>query len=160
MSDRLKDIPLEGKVVRIKEDTVWGGFGRQNMRITLIIKNEIFGVNQHVSFVRPGEGGDILTTLINDFKDGKEINVKGRISYSLYNPGGSKELSKNVKHLKDTTDWKKISEDDKKALKVLLGMRIAPYWGEMVLEVSVENKVKYLICADEGTVAGADIYLQ
>lgn len=170
MPDKLKEIPLDGKVTGFKEDTVWGGgafASRRDLRTMLIIKNEILGLNHYVAFVRSGQPGDILSALINDFKTGQELKVKGKISYYLGDPmalfgaqGDFKKVIKRVKYLAKVTDWQQISEDDKTALREFLSRIIAPYSGEVHFNILLGDKVKYVIYADEWTIGSADIFLQ
>lgn len=89
MDKILRDIPVEGKITNIGEDTVQGGSGfapRLNLRITLYFENEILGVEQAIWFVRPGEPKGILGNLIDDYRADKELRIKGKMSYLLIHP--------------------------------------------------------------------------
>lgn len=167
-SARLNDMPLEGKVVGIVDDAVGAGFGQLNLRTQLIIKNEYLGERQQVEFIRPGQPGDILTALINDFKADKEIKIKGTVSYDnldnltfAHTDKSRKELLKRVKRLAGTVDWGQVTEDEKNILADFLSIIIIPGWGyaEMRLVVSVEDKAKYLIFAGAHSFNGARLYL-
>lgn len=166
MAKFLKDIPVEGKVVGFREDTVFGGsllFPRRELRILLIVRNEILKVDQSISFVRPGGQGNILGTLIDDFKVDEKLNVKGKISYQIdvssMMPRDFKKLLNDVKHLAGTANWEKIHVNDRAALRAFLGRIISPHGGEINLKVSVGKRIKYLIYKEEGWVGSADIYL-
>lgn len=177
MDGILKDIPLEGKIASIGEDTVAGGsliFPTRNLRITLYFKNEILRVRQDICFTRSLESGDILGSLINDFKDGKELRIKGKVSYFLVHPianmrgpffkkiGMPKEYEgfiKNVAHLAGSTDWKQISREDRDALDEFLNRCPLIFAERNNLQVLIDGKARYAIGTDKNH-ADADIFLQ
>ncbi|MFH1780557.1 MAG: hypothetical protein ABH841_00905 [Candidatus Nealsonbacteria bacterium] len=177
MAKIFKDIPIDGRVVSIREDTVGGGsflFPRRELRTTLFIKNEAVGIKQPVSFIRPTQQGNILSTLINDFKEGKNIRITGKVSYFLIHPlfqvtvfgkkvGLPKETQKFVDvaaHLVGTKDWKLISESDRKVLGEFACSGAAVFSETNCLRVSVDGEeAKYTIRVIEKR-TGADIYLQ
>lgn len=163
----LRDVPFKGKVIAIGEDTVDGSFGRLELRTKLVVKNESLGVKQSVAFKRPGGGkGEVLTTLIEDFKANKEIIIKGKVSYSFHNEMfmGDKDLRESFRQVnklvgKDSS-WKQSwSRKEKELLGDFLSRIIIPIFGAVFLEVLVDGKVKYSIWSGEKDYGGVKISL-
>lgn len=172
----VKDIPSEGRIIRIGEDTIDEGslFSlKKYLRITLYVENEILGITQQVRFIRPGETGDILSGLIDDFEAGKELRIRGETFYFLkyyvlnllkhYQKESYKDVEayiNKIKHLVNLIgiiDWKEIPENDKKTLSEFFENCPTVFDRVGELEVLVDGKIRYSICMNGDA---ADIYLE
>lgn len=183
MDGILKDIPLEGKIMEIGEDTVEAGnlfFPRRDLRITLYVENEILGLRQRIFFIRSVELGNILSSLLNDFKDGEELRIRGRVSYFLIHPlddilankrlliyffkkqGLPKEYKgfiEKVAHLVEITAWEQISKNDKDALGDFFKHCPLVFAEHNDLQALVGGKVRYAITTDKNR-SSANIFLK
>lgn len=161
-------IPLEGQLLRIIEEIVEGGsyaIPKSYLGVRLVIENEWLGIDEKIPFLREGAKGDVLSSLIEDFENIKDIRFRGQASYKLPNPlfrrsSLIKDLQalviKDLQALVGITDWKTLKEEEKKKLKEY----IETVWPlEITGEVLIEGSAKYGIEMSESGIESARISL-
>jgi len=154
-------IPLEGQLLSIIEDIVVGEegmiFRKEYLRTRLVIENEWLGIDEKIPFLREGVKGDVLSSLIEDFENIKNIRFRGQASYKLANPLFRRSsLIRDLQALVGITDWKTLKEEEKKKLKEY----IETVWPlEITGEVLIEGSAKYGIELSESGIESARISL-
>lgn len=150
--EMIEGMPLEGKIMGFSEDSITVSSGRRDLRITLVARNEFLGKSMSIPFIRGGDRGNILTSLIDDFKIRKNFHIKGIISYPLHKPSffNSKKdkelrmLCGDLRCLLGIKDWNSISLLSKEKLKEYISNdNIWPI--EINTKVFIDDEPRYLI---------------
>jgi hypothetical protein len=158
--NKIGKVPFRGEVKGFMESSqVRGGFSSRRDLITyMVARNEFFGIDQGIRFVRGGEKGDILSGLISDFKKGKKLLIKGEISYLLIKPSffasiKEKKWFRDALRFTKVTDWKKLNKEEKKKL----GEIVTESWPleiNMVVYKNGKKKYKVILSEEEGQLSG------